>query len=45
MKGDSNMNNLSAVISGYHDDDTLVVNYDTHKLEPRTCRTLQPESC
>lgn len=37
------MNNLSAVISGYHDDDTLVVNYDTHKLEQKTRNKLKRE--
>lgn len=37
------MNNLSAVIESYRDDETLVVNADTHKLEQKTRNRVKRE--
>lgn len=37
------MKNLSAVIESYREDDTLVVNADTHKLEQKTRNRVKRE--
>ena len=37
------MENLSAVIASYRDDETLVVNKDTHKLEQKTRNRIKRE--
>lgn len=37
------MKNLSAVVNSYREDDTLVVNYDTHKLEQKTRNRIKRE--
>jgi hypothetical protein len=37
------MKNLSAVIKSYREDDTLVVNADTHKLEQKTRNRVKRE--
>jgi hypothetical protein len=37
------MKNLSAVIESYREDDTLVVNVDTHKLEQKTRNRVKRE--